>query len=187
MSRGRSRRFALARASAVTELAVVLLTVLTAGPFCSSSPAASLCPYWNQTHWCDYYPSFDTARGIGFSTDTLPCDAPGSIALAVLVSSSSTDPHVNQGPITDDSLYLWAWSRSSYGYGFRFATTYLSGDIVPSAFVPAPGTSHVYLSWPYLDWDRCTPHGYALVGRFIVQQPVAVKPDTWGRMKALYR
>ncbi|MFN8178934.1 MAG: hypothetical protein U0167_13475 [bacterium] len=132
----------------------------------------------------------DHFSNVGFSTTGpfLRCDVSGGdLNHQTLVSSSNTDPDVHTGPITDDSLYLWCWTNASSGYGFHGDFTAFEGDIQVVGFEGSSG----HLEWDYGHWVlvwgvRCRS-GYSLVGRLILQLPVAVEPETWGRMKALYR
>ncbi|MFN8179685.1 MAG: hypothetical protein U0167_17280 [bacterium] len=117
----------------------------------------------------------------------MPCDTGTDTHHSTLISASSTDAHVNQGPILNDSLYFWEWSRSAYGYGFSFASATFSGDIRITGFVPAPDAFTTFQPPGSLGWTLCNDRGYWLVGRLIVEQPVAVDQPTWGRMRAPYR
>jgi hypothetical protein len=62
-----------------------------------------------------------------------------------------------------------------------YALTSFGGDIRVTDFEGA----QVWSDGVWL-WGGCRG-GLWLVGRLIVEQPVAVEPQTWGRMKALYR
>ena len=186
-----ARRLLASRAALVS---VALLGQSVLGLDAESSLAASLCPATG-AHAC--YPFEARMEGmrqeIGFSTAAPPCTTypGGSQIRRVFISSSATDPHVHYGPIADASLYLWARSTaSSAGYGFRFAQTWLLGDIAVTDFEPSPGVFlHSFEAEPVqqVGWSACPDDGEFLVGRLVLEQPVAVHSGTWGRLKSLYR
>lgn len=182
----------LASRAALVSLALLGQSML--GLDAESSLAGSLCPQTG-AHACYPYeaPWEGMRQEIGFSTAAPPCTTyPGALQIRrVFISSSATDPHVHYGPIADASLYLWARGTASWaGYGFRFAYTWLVGDIAVADFEPAPGVFLIsFQTEPFqqVAWSACPDDGDFLVGRLVLEQPVALHPGTWGRLKSLYR
>jgi hypothetical protein len=163
-----------------------------------SGHAASVCPipWGHECSWgSPFPPHLIYEMGIyGFSTSDVPCQQALSAGHRVFISSSAIDPNEHTGPVTGDSLYLWMYSGADgYGYGWASAQTTFTGDIHVTGFEPIPpGGGSFDGDWltfgydPGGDWD-CPRFGWGLAGRLLVQLPVAVEPQTWGRMKALYR
>ncbi|MFN8179686.1 MAG: hypothetical protein U0167_17285 [bacterium] len=184
---GRVRRVESWPVAAATVLIVAITAGCTLGLIASGSRAASLCA-GAYGHACgNGYPNVYNGSYYGFATTGQPCAFQGS-GYAVFVSSSSNDPHVNTGPITDDSLYLWTIAPGAdWAYGWAGAFAEFWGDMHVVGFEPAPGCGGSLWRPDFLTFAvGCNP-GLYLVGRLIVTQPVAVEPETWGRMKALYR
>jgi hypothetical protein len=158
--------------------------------------AASLCPHTTNALDCPWRVPLDgRIHEVGFSTTDSPCET-APWGYGIFVSSSATDHSVNQGPITDDTLYLWTGTWQS-GYGFFQATTTFTGDLQVTQ-VSDPGSPMVFWEWtpPVLTWGHywipgfpfCWPEGtyFHILNLTVAENPVAVRPGTWGRMKALY-
>lgn len=194
----RVRRPGDSTATAATACVVAVAIAGILGLTAVGGRAASLCPVpWGyECSWGNPYPPhYITQMGIyGFSTSGVPCGGPTVAGHRVFLSSSAIDPNEHTGPITDDSLYLWVYSGADvYGYGWASSQTTFTGDIQVTGFEPIPpgggwfAGSTLYFGYdPGGSWN-CPRFGWGLCGRLLVESPIAVEPQAWGRMKALYR
>lgn len=155
-----------------------------AADVCPSTSTSVCVPIWPH-QWSDY----DWMTGRGFSTDAQPCPFQSYYGYCdhIAISSSSTDPNVNSGPILDDTLYLWAYFTSCVGaYGYRGdGFTSFQGDLRVIGFEGDGTFTNGVVHWSWPEW--CVNPNPYLVGRLRVELPVAVESHTWGRMKSLYR
>lgn len=152
------------------------------------------CRYFNCCV-CDYVAP---VRWVGFRSDSAACeDWPQFSEIAVSLSASSTDPHVNTGPLPSDGrLYLWNLSLdyAGAGYGWAFLSLGVDGDLPIQGYEPiAPAATNLWReSDRSLTFDACTMQHVesdpppTIIGAFVIGTS-AVEGLTWGRMKALYR
>ncbi|GJM44202.1 MAG: hypothetical protein DHS20C21_10440 [Gemmatimonadota bacterium] len=105
------------------------------------------------------------------------------------ISSSATDPHVNQGALPD-TLYLWVHCAAFDGV---FAAEFgLQGTVGVMAFDPMNGFSNLGTAEDLLLLAPPTcPTPNLLVGRITVEASTSIARDpamrTWGAAKSLYR
>jgi hypothetical protein len=170
--------------------ASILLALLgVVGPGLNHNAAAGrVCPS-NYIQDCAMIHIYYYGR-LGFDTEGDPCGHLGEWWWPYLtISASSLDPFVNEGPITDDTLYLWVYG-ARYGYGFSFGETHFYGDLDVVAYDPVPPADGG-LYWPNWAWwaplDYPDCQGLQLIGKLTVQMPVAVEGESWGRIKSMYR
>jgi hypothetical protein len=110
MARQGNGPFRASRHPLVTTAFVAVLGTCGVALFVPGGRAASLCPD-TYTHYCFNLQGNCYVHDVGFSTTDPPCSNGGPVGYGdVYLSSSDTDPHVNQGPITDDALFFWASS-----------------------------------------------------------------------------
>lgn len=146
--------------------------------------AAELCVLGGESICC--HPMCDVFSPVqpsGYATEGLP--SCGAWETEFTISSSDTDPFQSEGPLPAFApLYLWVNADS--GYGFQAGHVQLGGDLTIFSFEPLiPGAS-----WDPVEQEAqinlCT-YESVVVARFGVFPPVSVEPDSWGRIKALYR
>ena len=127
---------------------------------------------------------------LGFATDHDPCQTSGSIVdCTMTISASSTNPFVNSGPFDGISLFFWQVGVQHGSYGFYGESSWLAGDIHVTGFEPAPGVIGGVSQHPFgpVLWWRGTTCRTEMLGRLIVEMPVSVEGESWGRLKAIYR
>jgi hypothetical protein len=111
----------------------------------------------------------------------------GSFAWSI--SSSSTDPHENIGPLGGTaSLYLWLDCNNTGTLGMAAAEFGLSGsglDVV--AFTPMNGFLNAGTATELLIAVGGCPRGPLVAGRIDVEATVSVDGSTWGGIKGGYR
>jgi hypothetical protein len=164
--------------------AVALGLVLSFFAFQPPGDAASICPSVEHAYTCGYPQTVRAFRSIGFSTSGDPCSFDGGDRYGLSISSSSADPNVNVGPITNHTLYLWSWTGANTAYGWDGVLQF-QGDLQVQSFERVNGYGD-FSSPPIFIWQACGT-GKTLIGRLVLYQPIAVESQTWGRMKALYR
>ena len=127
----------------------------------------------------------------GFNPDGEPCTVESDGWQRILVSSSSTDPHVNTG-LPEDGFRLYLWIQPNYaaaraGYGYGHVTLWFQDTLGITHYVPYseqgwdPGT--LSLSFGGCEEGDEPP---ALLGEFWVL-PISVEETSWGEVKSTYR
>ena len=162
--------------------------------------AARLCIEWGLGGDCEGYTQVQGSEGYRTSGDPClelpPCENGGTNSTWT-ISSSSTDPYVNVGPLPlNGELYFWLECRGEYG--FAGAELTLGGDLVPVSAEPLIDT--LYFAFIHRPWglvlnvqpSDCIMSTPVAVARVTVEeQAVGVDERTsgqpWGRIKALYR
>jgi hypothetical protein len=133
---------------------------------------------------------------IGFSTDSTRCE--DSIQEAVYwlsLSASSTDPGVHAAPVPRDGrIYVWMLAEARSGYGFPTISAEITGSLRVLSYEPiADGTHFWTTSGPnrfFFGYDSCPEqrHPPLLLGAVVVlRSTTSAQPESWGRVKALYR
>lgn len=129
---------------------------------------------------------------VGYNTEGPPCNVGptscyGGSGFGWSISSSSTDPLVNSGPLPDrGSLYLWMYCSTSIN-GMSAAEFDLVGDFNILSFTPLNGFLSAGTLPQILVAVPGCPRGPVLAGRIGVETSVAVESESWGRIKAVYR
>ena len=166
---------------------VVLLAVLV---LATASTAGELCVLEGEGMCCNPCDVPYPWGGIGYSTDkeSEVCSSFSGLSL----SSSNTDPFVNQGTLLELApLYVWLFAGSSGpAYGFSSGHAKIEGDLQILGYSSYPGPASS--SWnpqtsEFFTGMNCGS-GTHLLGEFLVlTQPISVERESWGRIKAFWR
>lgn len=164
--------------------------------FAPPSPAGELCPGFGGIFPC---PGYDVAfdfEYVGYSTDGQPCigEIEGHDTFCRLsLSASSTDPNVNYGPLPADlRLYLWntplKGGGAPPGYGWGSLWVFFSGNFAVQSYEPIAAGTHDWSGEDQsLGFTNCDDEAPAIIGVLLLHAPTPVEPDSWGRVKSLYR
>jgi hypothetical protein len=106
------------------------------------------------------------------------------------ISTSTTNPFENVGPLLDGHLYLWL--VCAFDTGVESAEFDLAGSAIVASFEPFPPFSNSGTATELrLTAVGCPGEAYGgaiLAGRIVLEPAtVSVESSTWGRAKGLYR
>jgi hypothetical protein len=164
----------------------------------SASAASELC-FLQSLGYLAACPEGNSAVGAaGFSTpDQDPCPETPAPSTRLTLSASGTDPYVTVAPLpgSQTSLYLWHVTDilppPDAGLAVLFCD--LVGDVPVVGFESPFEFDLVHYPelqrWALMiDFACADGRGYAdVIGEFKIQMPTAVEPESWGRIKGIYR